>query len=133
MKIKLIVHLFVMIVLINNSSKSNAQRTVHWIGGTPGRTADWFCSKNWSNDKIPDEFSIVTITDKSTSTLIYPVINNGEVKIWQLHIVSAATLTLKSFAKLEVLDCYNVPNLKSIKNQGQLKIPLSHHILAYDR
>jgi len=77
-----------------------AQKTATWKGGTPGRPAEWNCPTNWKEGRVPDEFSRVIIPDASTSTFHNPVLNEGEVEVWSLQILSGAMLCIGKNASL---------------------------------
>ncbi len=82
------------------ASPLGAQKTATWKGGTPGRPAEWNCSTNWKEGRVPDEFSRVVIPDVSASTFHTPVLNEGAVEIWSLQILSGATLQIGKYARL---------------------------------
>lgn len=88
------------IALLLCSASLFAQKTATWKGGTPGRPEEWNCPTNWNEGRVPDEFSRVIIPDVSTSTFHNPVLNEGEVEIWSLQILSGATLRIGKHASL---------------------------------
>jgi hypothetical protein len=79
-----------------------AQQAVTWNGGTPGNETSWDEARNWSNNKVPNEFSDVIIPDVSTSTFSTPVIKNGTFELNSLQIASNGKLTVESSAKMIV-------------------------------
>lgn len=79
-----------------------SQSTVTWKGGTPGKETSWNEAKNWSNNKVPNEFSDVIISDVSTSTFSAPVIKVGTIELNSIIIESNAQLTIETAAKLVV-------------------------------
>lgn len=79
-----------------------AQKTVTWIGGTPGSETSWDQPKNWSNHHVPNEFSNVIIPNISTSTFSNPVITKGTIELNSLQVESTAKLTIDKMAKLIV-------------------------------
>ncbi len=98
----------------------NAQRNVNWVGGTPGNETDWFCHKNWSNAKVPDEFTNVYIANTSSSTFQYPVIKGKEAEALSVYIVPEANLTIEKSGSLYVVNSLSQPNTKSLINRGNL-------------
>ena len=93
----LLIALFTMI-----STITIAQNTVTWKGGTPGKETSWNEAKNWSNNRVPDEFSDVIIPDVSTSTFSTPVIKEGTIELNSIMIESNAQLTVDVSAKVIV-------------------------------
>ena len=91
----LLIALFTMI-----STITIAQNTVTWKGGTPGKETSWNEAKNWSNNKVPNEFSNVIISDISTSTFSTPIIKEGTIELNSIMIESSAQLTVETSAKL---------------------------------
>ena len=79
-----------------------AQNTVTWVGGTPGKESDWNEPKNWSNHKVPNEFSDVFIKDVGTTTFNFPEIKNGLIEINSLQITSSGQLKINESAQLIV-------------------------------
>lgn len=79
-----------------------AQQSVTWKGGTPGKETNWNEARNWSNNKVPNEFSDVTIPDVSTSTFSNPVIKKGTIELNCISIGSNGQLTVESDAKVIV-------------------------------
>ncbi|MFT5165661.1 MAG: hypothetical protein ACI8P3_000889 [Saprospiraceae bacterium] len=77
-----------------------AQQSVTWKGGTPGKETNWNEAKNWSNNKVPNEFSDVMIPDVSTSTFSDPVIKEGTVELNSISIGSNGQLTVEASAKV---------------------------------
>lgn len=84
------------------STVTIAQSTVTWKGGTPGKETSWNEARNWSNNRVPDEFSDVIISDVSTSTFSAPVIKEGTVELNSIMIESNARLTVEAAAKLVI-------------------------------
>lgn len=78
----------------------SAQTTSTWKGGAAGQEHEWNCPKNWSNHKVPDEFSNVVIPDVSTTTLAAPVIKNGQFEVNSILVHSNAKLTIEQDAQL---------------------------------
>ena len=79
-----------------------AQQSVTWYGGTPGNETNWHEARNWSNNKVPNEFSDVIIPDVTTSTFSTPIIKNGTIELNSLSIVFNGRLTIESDAKVIV-------------------------------
>jgi hypothetical protein len=91
-----------------------------WIGGTPGRETDWYCAKNWSKNQVPNEFSVVTIPDVSTTTFVYPKIKKGEAIVFSLDIQPGAKLGLDDSAILVILDHLSKIDTICIANAGKI-------------
>lgn len=81
-----------------------AQKIATWKGGTPGRPAEWNCPANWKEGRIPNEFSKVIIPDVSTNSFHNPALNEGEVEVWSLQILSGAMLHIGENASLIVIE-----------------------------
>ncbi len=104
-----------------------AQKMVHWVGGTPGHEFDWNCSKNWSPQNVPDEFSDVFIENTSTKTFAYPTIQSEEVSINSLYLDAGAWLTISDNSSLKVYNYVTSVNGSHFKGGGTLKI-LNQHL-----
>ncbi len=76
----------------------NAQN--YWKGGIPGKETDWNTARNWSENKVPDWSEEVIISDVSTQSGCFPIINNSIPSIAHLKIYSNATLTILSKGNL---------------------------------
>ncbi len=105
-----------------------------WKGGFPGQEDNWFCARNWSDNRIPDDLDNVVIPDCSTKGNHYPVISKKEARVQSLDLNSGAKLTIQSGAQLTVLG-YGLPggallNLGNIENHGTLEIiePVLHAV-----
>jgi len=100
-----------------------AQITAVWKGGKPGRTTDWNCPANWSEGRVPDEFTQVIIP---TGANYYPVIRYAPTPIDALLMEGGSTLTIQDGARLTVL-CETgffegITVLGQIRNDGTLEI-----------
>ncbi len=78
----------------------SAQTSATWRGGKPGRTNDWNCSANWSENRIPDEFAQVIIP---SGVDFYPVIKNEVTPIDALLMEGGTFVTLQKGAVLRIL------------------------------
>ena len=58
----------IIFLLTLSSSILVAQKSVTWVGGTPGSETSWDEPRNWSDHHVPNEFSNVFIPDVSTSS-----------------------------------------------------------------
>jgi hypothetical protein len=100
-----------------------AQTTAVWQGGKPGRTTDWNCPANWSEGRVPDEFTQVIIP---TGSNYYPVIYYASTPIDALLMEAGAKLTITDGAKLAVLGETGIFNgvtiMGQIENNGTLEI-----------
>jgi hypothetical protein len=85
----------------------SAQAKVTWKGGTPGQPNAWNCPKNWSNHRVPDEFSDVVIPEVSSTTLAAPVIKSGQFEVNSIQLQPNAQLTIGAGAQLLV---YSIGN-----------------------
>ena len=92
----------IILLLTLTSSILVAQKSVTWLGGTPGNETSWEEPKNWSTHHVPNEFSDVYIPDVSTSSFSNPTIKNGTIELNTLQIESTAKLTIQKMAKLIV-------------------------------
>lgn len=82
-----------------------SQKSITWIGGTPGKETNWNEARNWSGHTLPNEFSNVIIPDVSSSTFSYPVIKDGIVELNSLLVVSSALIVIEPGAEL-IIDGY---------------------------
>ncbi len=101
----------------------SAQNIAVWQGGKPGRTTEWNCPANWSEGRVPDEFTQVIIP---TGANYYPVIQYAPTPIDALMMEGGAKLTIQSGAKLAILGetgiFDGVTVLGQIENNGTLEI-----------
>lgn len=101
----------------------SAQISATWQGGKPGRANDWNCPSNWSEGRVPDEFTQVIIP---TGKQFYPVIQYTSMAIDALLMEGGSTLDIFEGASLLILgetgrfDCSIV--LGQIRNEGTLEI-----------
>ena len=72
---------------------ATAQTTAIWVGGTPGKETKWNEAKNWSNYRVPDEFSNVIIKNNNSGHQAQPVIS-GVVEVSSIEIQASACLTI---------------------------------------
>ena len=91
------------LLLILLTLQSFAQIISTWRGNTPGRESEWNCTSNWSNNRLPDEFTDVVIPVDISITYNYPVINTDSVEINSLSIWPGAVLKMKK-GQLTILD-----------------------------
>jgi hypothetical protein len=89
------------------ANAATAQNKVTWKGGAPGQETNWNCPKNWSNYRVPDEFSDVVIPDVSTTSLAAPVIKSGSFEVNSIQLLSNASLTIGQDAQLVVHNTEN--------------------------
>ncbi len=101
----------------------SAQTTATWQGGKPGRTTDWNCPANWSEGRVPDEFTQVIIP---TGAYCYPVVQSVPVLIDALLLEAGARLTIQGGATLSILGETGIFDgitlLGHIENNGTLEI-----------
>lgn len=70
----------------------NAQISSTWKGGTPGHKTDWDTPSNWSNNRVPDEFTDVTILWDYTLQGNYPIIKHPEFEAHSIFVEDGAKL-----------------------------------------
>lgn len=99
-----------------------AQQSVTWKGGTPGKETSWNEARNWSNNKVPNEFSDVFINDVSTSTFSAPVINEGTIELNSISIASNGKLTIESTARVIVFGYTEGIIKENINLEGTLMV-----------
>lgn len=78
-----------------------AQNDVTWLGGTPGRQTEWNEARNWSNQRVPDEYSNVIIKWANSGHHAQPVID-GKAEVLSIEIHGGATLSLGEDARLSI-------------------------------
>jgi hypothetical protein len=115
--------LFSVILILSFSFSLSAQIAATWKGGKPGRTTDWNCPDNWTQGRVPDEFTQVIIPFGAS---YYPVIQSAPAPIDALLIEGGASLTIREGAKLTIL-CETgifdgITALGKIWNDGTLNI-----------
>jgi len=115
--------LFSIILILSFSFSLSAQTSATWKGGKPGRTTDWNCPDNWTQGRVPDEFTQVIIPFGAN---YYPVIQSAPAPIDALLIEGGASLTIENGAKLTIL-CETgifdgITALGKIWNDGTLNI-----------
>lgn len=93
----------ILILLSLFSANGFAQIISIWRGNTPGQENRWDCPSNWSNNRLPDEFTDVIIQVDISSRFRYPVLNSKQTEINSLRIWPGASLILKE-GNLYVLD-----------------------------
>lgn len=100
-----------------------AQTTSTWTGGTPGKVADWNCSTNWKEGRVPDENTQVIIP---SDLIYYPVIMSQVPDIDAMLVTGGAQLTILNGASLTILGESHrfdvLTNQGKIVNEGNLRI-----------
>ena len=84
----------------------SAQNTVTWKGGTPGNETSWTEASNWSNNKVPNEFSKVVIKAMDSGHYAQPVIK-GFVEVASIEIQAGANVTVEEEGTLIIEGAYN--------------------------
>ncbi len=79
-----------------------SQNILTWKGGAPGNENDWYESKNWDKNVVPDQDSYVIIKRLNTGHDAQPIIE-GEVIVACIELQSRALLTVTNKGSL-VLD-----------------------------
>ncbi len=112
-----------LVLFLGFSFSLSAQTTNVWQGGKPGRTTDWNCPANWSEGRVPDEFTQVIIP---TGASYYPVIRYALTPIDALLMEAGAKLSIQAGARLSILGetgiFDGVTALGLIENNGILEI-----------
>jgi hypothetical protein len=106
----------------------NAQTTISWKGGTPGKETKWSEPQNWDAYRIPNENDRVIIKMENSGHFSQPVIN-GKVHIAWLEIHSGATLEVTNSGVLLVDGTYTYSEGISMhggKLHSEGKIILKH-------
>lgn len=85
------------------ATHSFSQITSIWKGKVPGHENDWNWPGNWSNNRLPDDFTDVFIPVDNTLSCNYPVINAGVVEINSLNMHRDASLFIIK-GTLSILD-----------------------------
>lgn len=91
--------IFLLMMLFSISSF--AQTTAHWKGGTPGKKNCWHEAKNWSDNRVPDEFTYVVIEALNTGHHALPVISQ-EIEVGGIDIYGGASLTIKNTGSVTI-------------------------------
>ena len=103
------------------SNETFSQKTTVWIGGQAGRESDWDCPQNWSDNRVPNEFSDVILPDISTQSRVLPIIKTGLVQINSLSVDASAMLLVAKDAKLLVFGRCQTENPASIRVEGNFR------------
>jgi hypothetical protein len=114
---------WIILAYLLNPVTSTCQRPVHWLGGTPGMETNWYCHKNWSTGRVPDNLSIVYILDVRTSFQSLPVVPHGKIVIHELWIANGASVQISSGASLFVTNKIYQYYPDQVKGKGILKGP----------
>ncbi|HRK26863.1 MAG TPA: hypothetical protein PK239_06185 [Chitinophagales bacterium] len=75
-----------------------------WIGGFPGRKADWNIAANWSKHHVPDEWDDVFIPNTSTTTFVYPLITSDVGMVGSITMSTDAFITVTNNGKLGIIN-----------------------------
>jgi hypothetical protein len=110
-------------LMIMLSTSVFSQKTVTWIGGTPGHENDWNYARNWSNNTVPDNFSNVIIPDVSTTTFSSPIITSGKIEVNTLFIETTAHLTIAEAGELVILEDAVGISRRNLRVYGRLLLP----------
>jgi len=93
-----------LIIMTFSATIIMGQKSVEWIGGTPGKETCWNEPRNWSDHKVPNEFSNVFIGKTSASVVHFPVISEGLIELNSINLSNQATLKLDASAELIIYD-----------------------------
>ena len=125
MKSTTIIIAIICIASIANFSQAQTQSTNTWKGGTPGKTANWDCPKNWSKGSVPDAFQDVVIPDVSTGSGIYPVIETGSQVSNSIVMEAGAKLEIRYAGSLTVLSSLEGYGNYELETEGALIFPMN--------
>ena len=81
---------------------SQAQSSISWVGGTPGKETTWNEPRNWDDHKVPAEHDKVVIKKVNSGHGAQPVIESNVHIAW-LEIHSGAKLAISEGSQL-ILD-----------------------------
>jgi hypothetical protein len=102
----------ILILLLTLSTINGfCQITSIWKGNTPGHKMEWDFASNWSNNRIPDEFTDVMIPVDITLGNNYPVISNGSVEVNSLTVSSGAHIQVDPGCLLRSLTSTWIPDV----------------------
>ncbi len=76
------------------ATHSFSQITSIWKGKVPGHEYDWNWPGNWSNNRLPDDFTDVFIPVDNTLNRNYPIIKADRVEINSLNMHIDASITI---------------------------------------
>lgn len=115
-------NLFIIIIAYTAFNlSSEAQISVYWIGGKAGRPTDWNCAANWSNNKVPNEFTDVFIMYKESNKDCFPEIIKGNFKIHSLSFETGTHLKIHKEVILTILKELNQKiDLQKMNLEGNL-------------
>ncbi len=99
-----------------------SQQTTTWKGGTPGRTSQWDCPRNWEEGRVPDDVSNVFIPDVSSKSQCYPILAGKTCRINSLWMDSAAKLIISKSATLVILEDFFTPFEENLTVKGTLEL-----------
>ncbi|MCC6815070.1 MAG: hypothetical protein IT267_01495 [Saprospiraceae bacterium] len=120
--------IFISLLILNSGSTVFSQITAYWIGGRNGNSKSWNISSNWSNHRVPNEFTDVIIPYKESCLNSIPEISNNKVKIHSLSIHNGAGLKILKNGSLTIRqNSAQKLTLKNILLEGSLFLPFSQH------
>ena len=79
----------------------NAQTSISWKGGTPGRETAWNEPRNWDAHRVPNEWDKVIVKMEYNGHFSQPVIDAAVQVAW-LEIHPGAELTITSSGQLTI-------------------------------
>jgi hypothetical protein len=86
---------YILILILSLTTiETFCQVTSIWKGNTPGHEVQWEYASNWSNNRIPDEFTDVIIPLDITLGKNYPVIRTLNVEVNSLFIEAGAEILI---------------------------------------
>jgi hypothetical protein len=92
---------FMVLTFMVVANAAFAQKIATWIGGTPGQEHAWTTAKNWSNNRVPDQFTTVVIKTQNTGHQAQPYITE-KVVVAELNVYAGAALTIHKTGVLEI-------------------------------
>lgn len=115
--------IIIVIAYVAFNLSGEAQISAYWVGGKAGRTKDWNCAANWSNNKVPNEFTDVFILNKESNSNCFPEIIKGKFTIHSLNFEKGTHLKIHKEAILTILKELNQKiDLQKINLEGNLNL-----------
>lgn len=97
-----------------------SQVAATWKGNTPGHELEWGYASNWSNNRIPDQFTDVVIPYDETLGKNYPVVQTATVEINSICIRTGAQIQIEYTCEIRLLDADTVLRAQTITSTKEL-------------
>ena len=95
-----------------------------WKGNTPGHEVEWAYASNWSNNRIPDEFTDVVIPFDITLGKNYPVIRTPNVEVNSLSVIAGAQIQMDAACTIRILTSNTNLSPQTLVTTKDLEQPL---------